>query len=155
MLALTPLSGVPIEFFDLFGGTRAVEAGLGLVFAAGITCWVAAARAYGRRAALAMFVLLAVVPAYGLFHHRVSSDPVFASMLGLVALLAVRLVRRASPGCSAALGLAIALLVLTRSSGQPFLLLSLMPLGSGYHGARGSGGPRWWREWRSRSLAPG
>ena len=73
MLARTPVSGVLIDFFDLLGGTRAVEAGLGLVFAAGVTCWVAAARAYGRSAALAMFVLLAVVPAYGLFHYRVSA----------------------------------------------------------------------------------
>lgn len=128
MLARTPVAGLVLDFFNRFGGGVAVEVGLGLLFAAGVVCWVAAARAYGRKAAAAMFVLLAVVPAYGLFFHRASSDPVFASVLGLVALLSVRLAGRPSIGRAIAVGLAVALLVLTRPSGQPFLLLALLPL---------------------------
>jgi 4-amino-4-deoxy-L-arabinose transferase-like glycosyltransferase len=131
MLARTPVAGLLIDFFDRLGGISAVEAGLGLVFAAGVTCWVAAARAYGRKAALVMFVLLAVVPAYGLFFHRVSSDPVFASVLGLTALLAVRLAERPSVGRSAAVGVGVAALVLTRPSGEPFILLAVLPLALG------------------------
>jgi hypothetical protein len=131
MLARTPVSGLLIDFFDWLGGVEAVEVGLALVFAAGVTCWVAAARVYGRKAGLAMFVLLAVVPAYGLFFHRVSSDPVFASVLGLTALLAVRLTQRPSVGRSAAVGLAVAVLVLTRPSGEPFVLLAVLPLALG------------------------
>lgn len=131
MLARTPVAGVVIDAFDWLGGVRAVELGLGLLFGAGVVFWVAAARAYGRKAAVAMFVFFAVVPAYGLFFHRVSSDPVFATVLGLVALLAVRLAQSPSVARSVAVGLAVALLVLTRPSGQPFLLLALVPLALG------------------------
>lgn len=131
MLARTPVAGLVVDAFDRIGGVAAVELGLGLLFAAGVTCWVVAARAFGRTAAIAMFVLLAVVPAYGLFFHRVSSDPVFAAVLGLVALLAVRLARSPSAGHAAALGLAVSLLVLTRPAGQPFLLLAVLPLALG------------------------
>ena len=128
MLARTPVAGIVFVVLDWIGGTTAIEVGLGLIYAAGVTCWVAAARAYGRGAAVTMFVLLAVVPAFGLFHHRVSSDPIFAAVLGLVALLAVRLSRRPSAARAAALGSAIGLLVLVRPSGQPFVLLALVPL---------------------------
>ncbi len=76
-----------------------------------------------------MFVLLAVVPAFGLFFHRVSSDPVFAAILALVAYTAIRLGRRPTVPGALALGVSVALLILTRPSGQPFLLLALLPLG--------------------------
>ena len=128
MLARTPVSGLAIDLFDRLGGVAGVEVGLGMLFAFGVLCWVSAARAYGRKAAGAMFVLLAVLPAYGLFFHRVSSDPVFASVLGLVALFAVRLAKRPTLGRSVALALAVSLLILTRPSGQPFLLLAVLPL---------------------------
>ena len=144
MVARTPVAGLLIDAFDWLGGVTAVEVGLGLLFAVGVLCWVAAARAYGRKAALAMFVLLAVVPAYGLFFHRVSSDPVFASILGLTALLTVRLAERPSVGRSAAVGLGVAVLVLTRPSGEPFILLAFLPLALG--------GPRRVRVARAAAL---
>jgi hypothetical protein len=131
MVARTPVAGLAIDSFDRLGGVTGVEIGLGVLFAAGVVCWVCAARPYGRKAAAAMFVLLAFVPAYGLFFHRVSSDPVFASVLGLVAFLAVRLAQHPSVGRAGAVGLAVALLVLTRPSGQPFLLLAVLPLALG------------------------
>jgi hypothetical protein len=46
-----------------------------------------------------------------------------------VAYLAVRLASRPHAASAVALGLAVALLVLTRPSGQPFLLLAALPLG--------------------------
>ena len=144
MLARTPVSGLAIDLFDRLGGVAGVEVGLGMLFAFGVLCWVSAARAYGRKAAGAMFVLLAVLPAYGLFFHRVSSDPVFASVLGLVALFAVRLAKRPTLGRSVALALAVSLLILTRPSGQPFLLLAVLPLVLG--------GPWRVRLWRAAAF---
>lgn len=128
MLARTPVSGLFLDLFDRIGGVTAVEAGLGLLFAGGVVCWVSAARSFGRTAAGAMFVLLAVVPAYGLFFHHASSDPVFAAVLGLVALLTVRFAERPTARRAAGVGLAVSVLVLTRPSGQPFLLLAVLPL---------------------------
>jgi len=129
MLARTPVTGVLIDAFYAAGGAIGLEVGLGLLFAAAVTGWVAAARQWGRKPAVAMFVLLAVVPTYGLFFHRVSSDAVFAAVLALVAYLAVRMARRPSVACAFALGASVALLILTRPSGQPFLILALLPLG--------------------------
>ena len=129
MVARTPVAGVVIDTFYAVGGAIGLEIGLGLLFAGAVTGWVAAARQWGRKPAVAMFVLLAVVPAYGLFFHRVSSDPMFAAVLALVAYLAVRMARRPSVACAFALGASVALLILTRPSGQPFLILALLPLG--------------------------
>jgi hypothetical protein len=129
MVARTPVSGLVIDGLYRLGGAACLEIGLGLLFAGAVTGWVAAARHWGRKPAVAMFVLLAVVPAYGLFFHGVSSDPVFAAILALVAYAAVRLQRRPTVLGAAALGVSVALLVLTRPSGQPLLLLALLPLG--------------------------
>lgn len=129
MIARTPVSGLVIDGLYGVGGAIGVELGLGLLFAGAVTGWVAVARQWGRKPAVAMFVLLAVVPAYGLFFHRVSSDPVFAAILALVAYTAVRLGRRPTVLCALALGVSVALLILTRPSGQPFLVLALLPLG--------------------------
>jgi hypothetical protein len=129
MLARTPVSGLVVDGFYALGGAVGLEIGLGVLFAGAVTGWVAVARQWGRKPAIAMFVLLAVVPAFGLFFHRVSSDPVFAAILALVAYLAVRLGRRPTVAGALAVGVAVALLILTRPSGQPYLVLALLPLG--------------------------
>ena len=129
MLARTPVSGLVIDGLYAAGGSVGLEIGLGLLFAGAVMGWVAVARQWGRKPAIAMFVLLAVVPAFGLFFHRVSSDPVFAAILPLVAYTAIRLGRRPTVPGALALGVSVALLILTRPSGQPFLLLALLPLG--------------------------
>ena len=104
MLARTPVSGLVIDGLYAVGGAVGLEIGLGLLFAGAVTGWVAVARQWGRKPAIAMFVLLAVVPAYGLFFHRVSSDPVFAAILALVAYTAVRMGRRPTVLGALALG---------------------------------------------------
>jgi len=129
MVARTPVSGLVIDGLYRVGGAAVLEIGLAVLFAGAVTGWVAAARHWGRKPAVAMFVLLAVVPAYGLFFHGVSSDPVFAAILALVAYTAVRLQRRPTVLGATALGISVALLVLTRPSGQPLLLVALLPLG--------------------------
>ena len=129
MLARTPISGLVVDGLQGVGGAVGLEIGLALLFAGAVTGWVAVARQFGRKPAVAMFVLLAVVPAYGLFFHRVSSDAVFAAILALVASAAVRLGRRPTLLAALALGVSVALLVLTRPSAQPFLLLALLPVG--------------------------
>jgi hypothetical protein len=129
MLARTPVSGLVVDALLAVGGAVGLEIGLAILFAGAVTGWVAVARQFGRRPAVVMFVLLAVVPAYGLFFHRVSSDPVFAAILALVAYAAVRLGQRPTVLTALALGVSLSLLVLTRPSGQPLLLVSLIPLG--------------------------
>ena len=129
MLARTPVSGLVVDgFYAARWGGRSRDRAR-ILFAGAVTGWVAVARQWGRKPAVAMFVLLAVVPAFGLFFHRVSSDPVFAAILALVAYLAVRLGttsdgrRRAGPRCRRRPADP------DEALGQPYLVLALLPLG--------------------------
>jgi hypothetical protein len=83
-------------------------------------------------AALVFAVLLLAYPGYVLLFHRLASDSLYAAAFALAALLLARFVERRSPGRAAALGAALALLVLIRPVSQILILLApLLLLGRG------------------------
>jgi hypothetical protein len=129
MVVRTPVAPVLLGSLFELGGAHLAEAGAGLLYAAAVVLWTASARRFGVRAALAMAGVLVLLPTYGWFFHQLGSDPVFACVLALVAWLTLRAAARPRAGGFVTLGAAIALLVLTRPAGQPFLLLTLLPLG--------------------------
>src|SRR4029079_3615888 len=78
MLFRTPVPGV-IDGAALDGaGGFFAEPLMGVLFAASVVAWAAAARAFGARAALLTAVAVLVYPAYGLLFHEMSSEPVMA-----------------------------------------------------------------------------
>jgi hypothetical protein len=129
MLGRTPLA--PVFFGPLFelGGAGLAEAGAGVLYAVAVVLWVATARYYGFVTAAVTALVLVCIPTYGWFFHQLGSDPVFAAVLALVAWVAHGAARRPSMARFAALGASVVALVLARPSGQPFLLLVLLPLG--------------------------
>ncbi len=70
--------------------------------------------------------MLLAFPSYVFLFHRLASDAFYASAFALAALLTARLVESRTPGRAAAVGLALALLVLIRPVSQ--ILVVLVPL---------------------------
>jgi hypothetical protein len=129
MLVRMPLPSLILGPAEQFGGAAGLELALALLFAVAVTAWVAAARFYGRRAAIAVAVVLGMFPAYGWFFHRIGSDPVFSAVLAVTTWWTFRAVRRPDLRHCVVLALLVVGLVMTRSAGQPFALLVLLPLG--------------------------
>ena len=125
---ITPLVlGLPLDL----GGSAALEAVFGVLFAVSIVAWGATALTFGRLPALASSLLLLAYPAYATLYHQASSDAVFATGLALWALLLARTLERPSTWRFAALGAGVAALVLTRPANQVlvpvFLAAFLLP----------------------------
>jgi len=127
MLQRTP--GTPLVVGALLeAGPLVAELAFAVLYALSITAWVCVARRYGGLAAVATAVALLAYPGYALLFHELASDALFAAAFALVALLVVRVVEVASLARSAALGLGVVGLVLTRPVGQALVVLGLVPL---------------------------
>ena len=114
MLFRTPATPIVIgPALDIAGGFL-VEPLLGVLFAASVVAWAAAARTFGVRAALLVAVALLIYPAYGLMFHELSSEPVFAAAFALWALLVARAAVQPSVLRFAYLGAGVALLAFVR-----------------------------------------
>jgi hypothetical protein len=127
VLARTP--GSPLVLGGLLdAGPVVAEAGAALLYALSVAAWFAAARKLGTAVGVVTAGMLLVYPGYNLLFHRLSTDMLFAAGFSLLALLLVRLYERPEMGRAAALGGAVALLVVLRPVSQIFLILILAPL---------------------------
>jgi hypothetical protein len=124
MLSRTPVTPVVAGLLLSAGGGLLAEAVMGLLFALSVLAWSAVALAAGgRRAALAVAVLLLLYPGYGGLFHELSSDAMFAAGFAGFAFLLTRALRRRTTGSFAGAGAALALLALTRPANQALLVL--------------------------------
>jgi len=131
MLFRTPVPGlVDGAALDVAGGFFA-EPLMGILYAASVVAWAAAARAFGARAALLVAVAVLVYPAYGLMFHELSSEPIMAAAFALWAWLTVRAWQEPTPQRFALAGLGIALLALIRPGNAVLLAFVLFPLVAG------------------------
>jgi 4-amino-4-deoxy-L-arabinose transferase-like glycosyltransferase len=122
---LTPLVvGIPMDL----GGSALLEVVFGLLYAVTILAWSATALTFGRIPALFSALLLLAYPAFATLYHQASSDAVFATGLALWALLLARTMQQPSGWRFAALGAAMAALVLIRPANQILLPIALVPL---------------------------
>jgi hypothetical protein len=127
LLARPP--GTPLVTGALLeAGPLAAEAGAALLYALSILAWCSVARRFGAAAAIATAAALLLYPGYVLLFHQLSSDAVFAAGFALAAWLLVRAADRPATGRVAALGAAVAALVLIRPVAQVLLVLVLVPL---------------------------
>jgi hypothetical protein len=127
VLTRTPVA--PLVTGGLLGaGPLVAEAGMALLYALSVLAWCSVARRFGSAAALATAAAVLVYPGYVLLFHQLASDAVFAAGFSLFAVLAARMLDRATPGRAAALGASVALLVLIRPVAQVLLLLVLLPV---------------------------
>jgi Dolichyl-phosphate-mannose-protein mannosyltransferase len=122
MLGRAPVTGVFSEAV-LSVESWAAEAAMALLYALSILCWWRVARRLGPAVGVAVPLVLLLFPGYALLFHRLASDSLFAAAFALAALLTARLVEQPTYARSAAVGLAIALLVLVRPVGQVLVLL--------------------------------
>lgn len=128
MLFRTPVAPLVVgPALDFLGGAGS-QVLMGLLFAASVVAWAAAAATFGRRPALLTGAALALFPSYGFLFHRISTDQVFAAGFAAWALLFARTARRPTVARHAALGLGVGLLALTRPGNQVLLALALFPL---------------------------
>jgi hypothetical protein len=125
LLMRAPVTGVVSEAL-LAVGPLAAELALAALYALSVLCWWRVARTVGAGPGVAFAVLLLVYPSYVLLFHRLASDALYAAAFALAALLTARLVESRAPGRAAAVGLALALLVLIRPVSQ--ILVVLAPL---------------------------
>jgi hypothetical protein len=142
MLGRTP--GTPVVVgLALEAGPIAVELLMASLFVASILSWTLATAAFDRRAAAVVAAILLLYPGYGAVFHQLSSDALAAAGFALWSLAAVRFCLSPSAARFAALGAALAALVLVRPAYQVVLAFALAPLVLG--------GP--WRDRLVRSAA--
>ena len=122
LLGRAPVTGIVAEAV-LSAGSDVAEAAMALLYALSILCWWRVARRFGSAVGTVVPLLLLVFPGYLLLFHQLGSDALFAAAFALVALLLTRFVEHPTYGRSAALGVAVALLVLVRPIGQVLVLL--------------------------------
>lgn len=128
MLFRTPVPGiVDGTALDVAGGFFA-EPLMAVLFAGSVVAWTAAARSFGRPAALLVAVALLAYPAYGLMFHELSSEPVFAAGFALWGWLLVRAWEQPSPARFGLAGLGVALLALIRPGNAVLLAFAVFPL---------------------------
>ncbi|HUP32090.1 MAG TPA: glycosyltransferase family 39 protein [Gaiellaceae bacterium] len=125
LLMRAPVAGVLSEGL-LAAGSFVAELTMGLLYALSVLCWWRVARRLGPAPGLAVAGLLLVYPSYVLLFHSLASDALYAAAFALAALLTARFVERRSPERAAAVGGALALLVLIRPVSQ--ILILLVPL---------------------------
>lgn len=127
VLARTP--GTPLLAGGLLdAGPFIAEAAAALLYALSIVAWYGAARRLGAGVAVVTAAVLLVYPSYVLLFHRLSSDLFYAAGFSLFALLAARAIDRPGAARWAAVGAAVAGLVLIRPVSQVLLLLAIAPL---------------------------
>lgn len=128
MLFRTPIA--PLFFGPLLelGGSALVEAALGVAYVVAVLALTAAAARLNRRCAVIFSVLLLVYTPYVALFHTVSSDSVFAFLLSLWILAAVRALESPTARRFAWLGVGTVVLVLTRPDAQLFIAFALAPL---------------------------
>jgi hypothetical protein len=125
LLGRVPVTGLVSEALLSIGPTGA-ELAMGALYALSVVCWWRVARRFGPAVGLAVPLVLLAYPGYAMLFHRLASDAIFAAGFAVAALLTARLVEKPTSGRSAALGLVLVLLVLTRPVAQ--LLVLLTPL---------------------------
>ena len=131
LLSRAPVTGVVSEAL-LSAGPFAAEVAIGLLYAISVLCWWRVARKVGAAPGLALAALLLAFPGYVLLFHGLASDALYAAAFALAALVTARLVESRTPGRAAAVGLALALLVLVRPVSQILIVLApLLLLGRG------------------------
>ena len=137
MLFRTPVPGIVDGVaLDVAGGLFA-EPLMAVLFAGTVVAWAAAARAFGRYAAVLAAVALLAYPAYGLMFHELSSEPIFAAGFALWGWLVVRAWQQPSSLRFALAGLGVALLALIRPGNAVLLAFAVLPLAlSGPRNAR-------------------
>lgn len=125
LLMRAPVTGVVSEGL-LAAGPFVAELGMAVLYALSVLCWWRVARRLGAAPGIVVAALLLAYPSYVLLFHRLASDALYAAAFALGALLTARFVEARSPGRGAALGGALALLVLVRPVSQ--ILILLVPL---------------------------
>ncbi len=131
LLSRAPVTGVVADAL-LELGPWAAEAAMAILYALSVLCWWRVARRATPGAGIVLAALLLAYPSYVLLFHRLASDALYAAGFALAALLTARFVERRSPGRTAAVGCALALLVLIRPVSQILILLApLVLVGSG------------------------
>ena len=131
LLMRAPVTGVVAEAL-LSIGPVAAELALALLYALAVLCWWRVGRSVGVAPGVALAALVLVYPGYVLLFHRLASDALYAAAFALGALLTARLVARRTVGRAAAVGLALALLVLVRPVSMILIVLApLLLLGRG------------------------
>lgn len=131
LLMRAPVTGVVSESL-LALGPLAAEVAMAVLYGLSVYCWWRVAVRFGAVPGLALAALLLACPSYVFLFHRLASDAFYASAFALAALLTARLVESRTPGRAAAVGLALALLVLVRPVSQILIVLApLLLLGRG------------------------
>ncbi|HYI74785.1 MAG TPA: hypothetical protein VEW90_05875 [Gaiellaceae bacterium] len=125
LLMRAPITGVVAEAL-LALGPVAAELVMALLYAGAVLCWWRVGRSVGVAPGIALAGLVLAYPGYVLLFHRLASDALYAAAFALAALLTARLVERRTPARAAAVGLALALLVLIRP--VSLVLVVLAPL---------------------------
>jgi hypothetical protein len=122
---VTPLvSGVSL---DVAGGALA-EPIAGILFAASVVAWSAAARYFGPRVAIAVAVALLLYPGYALMFHELASELVLAAAFAGWALLVTRAAFGPTVTRFVLVGLGVALLALVRPGNAVLVVFALFPL---------------------------
>jgi len=131
LVSRAPVTGVVSEAL-LALGPHVAEVTMAVLYALSVLCWWRVGRCVGAAPGVVLAGLLLVHPSYVLLFHRLASDAFFAAAFALAALLIARLVEMRTPGRAAAVGLALALLVLIRPVSQILIVLTpLLLLGRG------------------------
>ena len=131
LLMRAPVTGIVSEAL-LTVGPLAAEVGMAVLYALAVLCWWRVGRSVGIAPGIALAAVVLAFPGYVLLFHRLASDGLYAAAFALAALLTARLVESRTPGRAAALGLALALLVLIRPVSQILIVLTpLLLLGRG------------------------
>jgi hypothetical protein len=97
-------------------------------YAGSIVLWGAAARQFGRRAALGMAVAMLLYPGYAGMFHELGAEMVLGLAFAAWAFLLCRAIALPSSGRFVAVGLATALLALIRPGNAVLAVLTLCPL---------------------------
>jgi glycosyl transferase family 87 len=122
-----PLAALGVAL-PLEGGGWVAEIWLALLYALSIVAWARVALTFGKRAAIAISVLLLVHPGYGILFHQLSSDALFAASFAGWAVLVARALLRPSRLTFALAGAGMGALVLVRPGNQVLIVMALLPL---------------------------
>jgi hypothetical protein len=131
LLMRAPVTGIVSEAL-LQAGPFVAELALAVLYALAVVCWWRVGRTVGVAPGIVVAALVLALPGYVLLFHRLASDALYAAAFALAALLTARLVEARTPGRAAAVGLALALLVLIRPVSLIVVVLApLLLLGRG------------------------
>ena len=126
-LSRTPVSPVVVGGLLEIGNPLVLQVLTAGLFGGSVVAAAAAARSFGRGPALLVGLGLVLYPGYGILFHELTGDTVFATGFAVWTLLFVRACDRPTSGRLAAMGFGIAVLVLTRPSSLPLVILALVP----------------------------